>query len=73
MSMYTLPRQVLPPTLTTGSDKVNLSPQYTTQNQISRTPKTPAPPQIPTLVLGSLDYTKGTIECTIPRKMRGAI
>ena len=49
MSMHTLSRQVSPPALTTGSNRVNLLTQYTRQKQTcaikqdSRNPKIPSP------------------------------
>ena len=63
ISRHTSSRQVSPPALTLGSDRVHLSLPYARQKQIidiqdSGTPKKSPPPQLPTLVLGNLDYTE---------------
>ena len=62
MSMYTASRQVLPPAMRKGLGRVNSSSRHTSQQEIinivdSGNPKTPLPPPLSTLALGTLDYT----------------
>ena len=65
----TLLRQVLPPALTIGPDRVNVSPRCTKQKQTSDLytctlwveqdngiPKKPSSPQLPSSVLGTFDH-----------------
>ena len=60
--MYMASRQVSPPAMTKGLDRINSSPRYTKKQIIDTsdggTLKTSTPPPFSTLALGTLDYTK---------------